>query len=98
MEWFLRRCGDLPLNQMSTEDCYLVDDILGCLDARYRLLLRPGASSLVEDERIFSFHSVTAFLALALLCGLSVDLRPTATAAVTSPIVIPDSDEEESPL
>jgi hypothetical protein len=89
-------------DDLSVEDRFLIEDVLGFLDERYRLLLQHMGSTVAEESRQWKSHSMATLLALAFLCGLYVKRVPRhrGRGTVDHPVVIPDSQEgdEERPV
>ena len=94
LSWFYRWSSTLGTDSIAREEGFLLDDLLGWLDDRYELLLMRGMSRVLRDERVFSYHSAAAFLALSCAVGIAA---PQPAEAISDEAEVPDSEASASP-
>lgn len=100
LAWCCKQERGTDFTQWRRESLFLLDDILGFLDEELSLLMVFHNQFLVtgdRQQRVFSFCSVAAFLALTAYIGLSLGPENIKVEGKTGdfPLVVPDSQEEE---
>jgi hypothetical protein len=100
VRWLFERVPRLGQEGLGQRGRRWVDDTLGYLDNRYRLCLMWAGTTLREEPRSWSVHSVTSLCALAFVCELrGVTRRARFRDVEAEVVVIKDSEgsEEDSP-